>query len=465
MRLIEWAFLGSLIPALWGSGKGFALLGGSRSGLILPLILLGGQLVFVGPRWQFLPAYLLLLWLGIASTWDRIPHPGVATALIGSSALVVAALLATWLPVFQLPRPTGPLKVGSTIRHLVDVSREETRSHRFAHRELMIQIWYPTDQDGPRQPYRAWAETTWKKQQQALVKTQASVDVPVSRKQDAYPVILFLPSWHGRRNQNVVQAEELASHGFVVVGIDHPFSTEVTAFPDGRKAWTTLDGGPIFDSEEAVARFLRIADEEMRIRTADARFVLDELESLNRSDPQGILTGRLTLDEVGAFGHSLGGSVSAELCRRDPRVVAGVNLDGWHLGPTANESIETPFLVLFSDGWIPTPADVERAEGHQRLQKAFDLENVRMIEESLSHPHSAVFEVQGASHANFCDSPFYSPLKRLTGAGSIDHLRAIEITNGFLLTFFRSELQGDAVPTMSHVGHRFPEVTHRPGPH
>lgn len=40
----------------------------------------------------------------------------------------------------------------------------------------------------------------------------------------------------------------------------------------------------------------------------DAVFALDQLAALNRADPNGILSGRLNLQRVGAFGVSLGAS-------------------------------------------------------------------------------------------------------------------------------------------------------------
>jgi len=54
----------------------------------------------------------------------------------------------------------------------------------------------------------------------------------------------------------------------------------------------------------------------------DAVFTLDQLAVLNRADPNGILTGKLDLQHVGAFGMSLGGIVVGEACRLEPRLRA-----------------------------------------------------------------------------------------------------------------------------------------------
>src|SRR5581483_7569872 len=126
--------------------------------------------------------------------------------------------------------------------------------------------------------YRTLAETPLTKIHLASVRTHAAPMVPVAGAEARYPIVLFSPSWTGRRGQNTVQAEELASHGFVVVGIDHPFATDLTVFPDGRHARTTLGEFLDYSTDEKFAASLQTAAAQLRVRVADARFVLDELE-------------------------------------------------------------------------------------------------------------------------------------------------------------------------------------------
>ena len=74
----------------------------------------------------------------------------VAALLFGLAAIVLCILL----PVFKLPAPTGPYKVGTQTRHLIDESRRDPFSDKpDGARELMIQIWYPVD---PRQAICQW---------------------------------------------------------------------------------------------------------------------------------------------------------------------------------------------------------------------------------------------------------------------------------------------------------------------
>ena len=61
-------------------------------------------------------------------------------------------------------------------------------------------------------------------------------------------------------------------------------------------------------------------------KTADIKFVVDQLEKINKGS--SVLAGRLELTGLGVFGHSLGGNAALEFCRKDDRCKVAVNLDG-----------------------------------------------------------------------------------------------------------------------------------------
>jgi pimeloyl-ACP methyl ester carboxylesterase len=78
-------------------------------------------------------------------------------------------------------------------------------------------------------------------------------------------------------------------------------------------------------------------------------FALDQLEKLNASDPTGRFTARLDLNELGVFGHSLGGATALQFCHDDPRCKAGVDIDGAPLGSALTDGVKQQFLFLLSD--------------------------------------------------------------------------------------------------------------------
>ena len=137
------------------------------------------QIKVEGHRWQMYPAYLVTAWLFLSSIWPRTAELGMWTGVAGLGCLLGAATMGTILPVFEFPTPRGPFVIGTVSRHLVDMNREETQGDRpGAHRELMVQIWYPAERRGPGEAYRLRRELPFKKEHLALVRTHAAAGVP-----------------------------------------------------------------------------------------------------------------------------------------------------------------------------------------------------------------------------------------------------------------------------------------------
>jgi len=405
------------------------------------------------------PGYFVIVWLFLAFTWPRVARPGVWTSLAGLSCLLGSAALCKVMPVFEFPRPTGPFPTGSVTRHLVDSNRQEIQGTRpDAHRELMIQVWYPAADPGPGQFYCSRVEMPLKKKQLSLVRTHAATGVPFAVAPGRFPVLVFSPSWTGGRIQNTFQAEELASHGFVVVGIDHPYGTHRTLFPDGRLIKSVLRAWLDFSSDSKYQASLRFVNDQLRVRTADVRFVLDTLERWDRLDPGGLLTAHLDTARVGIWGHSFGGAVAAEACRQDARFRAGADLDGALFGESAAAGVEQPFLVMSSEGLPPTTSELANSSGPKHRELAFLDRDYRNIRRSFATYGGYFLRIQGASHMNFCDSPLYSPLKRLTGAGPIDVGRAMRIINEYTLAFFNQHLNGRPDELLVVPSREYPEV-------
>src|SRR5437868_2772098 len=118
-----------------------------------------------GCRWQMVPAYFLA---GALPLYEAIhllggnPAPVLAAIAILPLELATVALC-IMMPIFRLPTPSGPYKIGTEARYLVDESRSDPFSDRpGGWRELVIQIWYPADATaaGRYAPYREKSITT-----------------------------------------------------------------------------------------------------------------------------------------------------------------------------------------------------------------------------------------------------------------------------------------------------------------
>lgn len=236
----------------------------------------------------------------------------------------------------ELPAPTGPHAIGSQELHLVDHSRPDP--WRSGPRELMVSLWFPTfPLPSPRTPYAGSAVAP------ALATEMAgylglggdTVDLAGSsthaRRAAAVPhgrqVVLYSPASAASRVIGTNQAEELASHGYLVVTVDHTGEAPVE-FPGGRVVM------PCIPWEDPVA--VRTATDT---RVADVRFVLD----------------RLRVTRAGIFGYSMGGATAASAMLVDRRIRAGINLDGGMYdgdqpSEVARKGLDRPFLLFGAGG-------------------------------------------------------------------------------------------------------------------
>src|SRR5262245_48896002 len=139
----------------------------------------------------------------------------------------------------RLPPPTGKHTVGRRSYDWVDAERAELYSADPAtRRELVVWLWYPADPaaDGARAPY---LPDGWKPAGEFLglqtdgLDAHSIGDAPVVSGADRFPVVVLSPSGFPPLFLGAL-AEEVASHGYVVAGVNHTYETTVTVFSDGR---------------------------------------------------------------------------------------------------------------------------------------------------------------------------------------------------------------------------------------
>lgn len=422
------------------------------------------QIWWEGYRWQMAAAYLtaigFVLYQCVHSFWG-IPAPYLAG--IGALVLVLAAIFfSILLPVFTLPEPSGPYKVGTQIRHLVDRGRQDQLSDNpDGGRELMIQIWYPADPSANNlsiAPYRERSITTLKDAHFAQVRTHSMLGGRLSQSPAQYPVLIYTPSWSGIRTECTFQVEQLASHGYVVVGIDHPYSSRIVAFPDGRIARRKFVGDEDYSSEAAVEAFVKTAGEQVKIRAKDASFVLDTLEHLNREDPEGLLAGGLDLAHVGIFGFSLGGGTAAEACWLDRRFRAGLDMGGMIAAESAKQGTFAPFFFMFEGMYESSPyiagVDISGESLRKRRDIEFTRKQFQQMKSSLIKFGGYWMVVHGIKHLEFSDVPFFSPLRR----GSANPAAIARIISRYALAFFDKHLKTIEQPLLDGFSCENPEV-------
>ncbi|GAB3760805.1 alpha/beta hydrolase family protein [Microlunatus parietis] len=257
----------------------------------------------------------------------------------------------------------------------------------------------------------------------ARARSRARQDAePVARR---FPVVLFSPGLGAVRTQSTAWAEELASRGYVVAALDHPYDSAAVHLADGRVITSTV--AATGDDAEDERRALRSTE----VRAADLSFVRERL-----ADPAGPLAGRLDPDRVAVAGHSLGGAAALLAARLDPAFRAVIALDGYPRDPSP-DPYPQPVLALRHQ-----PAGEETADYQDRLADAL----------RRSRAAGYLIMVPGAAHLTFTDAPLYLP--PLPGlVGSLGRTDGLAITAGASADFLDSAFSGtDPAPRLARYG-------------
>jgi len=363
-----------------------------------------------------------------------------------------------------LPTPTGSYRVGRASFHRTDTSRPETFTEDSTDkRQVLFHIWYPAESTGGSvAPYidvlpdnEIFRKSYSFVGIERLVKTRshAFTGVKVSGAKKRYPVIIFS---HGLGTVSALYAailENLASHGYIVVGVDSPFFSAALKMPDGR----------IIRNQSQRNRIKGAREEEAVTQAQDLIFVLNELERLNKNDPDKRFAGRFDLQRVGVFGHSRGGFAAPHACLLDRRFQACLNLDGYSLTPAVMEKgIRQPYMHIEELApWLPPLTDEELVKANQTREQANkEAQTAEQERETTFGKMSSgmyLVTVKGAIHNSFSNAPFISP-DRYSGM-TISPERALTITNAYVAAFFHRYLQGRQQPLLKGNSPTFPEVT------
>ena len=346
----------------------------------------------------------------------------------------------------SLPAPTGPFAVG---RSLYDWAGDQAAPKR----ELLAWVWYPADggesgtvADGyvpasvraPEAPPGGpliLRPLTWlfrlTIRDRSKVRGHSLGDASVSPQQPSYPVVLLRAGGTGEVMNYSALAEDLASNGYVVVGLDAPYRTARVVFPDGRVIQQSPENNLDLYEGEALVNH---ANKMVQAWSADMSFALDQLARLNAA---GRFQGRLDMRRVGAFGHSFGGAHALQFCHDDVRCKACIDVDGIPLGSAAREGITQPVMFLLSD---------HRGESGDETGQA--QANFGSMFNRLAGDRWMEIMIRGANHYMFSDNnallrnPEMMWLLRMARVVKIDGPRQVAVAAYFIRAFFDVHLNG-----------------------
>jgi len=350
----------------------------------------------------------------------------------------------------DLPTPTGPFAVSRAIYDW----RDETAIDPLAptpgtSREILAWLWHPAvtgssttvDDYAPASMLAAAGRPTfpfsflYRDRSKVHPHSIRNANLPPG---ESFPVVI-LTGPAGPGISYTALAEDLASHGYVVVGVDAPYRSDIVVFPDGRVIRRTEQN----DLEAYPDQELpRVAPKLLTAWVSDISFALDRLTMLNASDPSGKFTGHLDLTRVGIFGHSFGGAQATQFCHDDSRCRAAIDIDGALFGNVIREGVPKPFMFLISMTGTGLPSDPETH------QVAADFKS--FYNRLPQRTRWGVF-VRGANHFLYSDNGVLASrlvlgALRLFRLVRIDGRRQIAVTAYCVHTFFDSYLREAASP-------------------
>lgn len=363
-----------------------------------------------------------------------------------------------------LPTLTNTNKVGLRNIAMLDENRLDPFTNNTQHRELMVSLFYPID-DAPSQllvdqqanhysgdpltPYMPPATATTYEEllaEYGVAKgtfsrlfTRCQTNVPIPKDLSSFPLVIFSPGAGASRFTYTTIAQEIARQGYLVACLDHSYDALIVEFPDGR----LIHG---IGRKKA----LHILELLVQVRAQDVSFVLDELVSSSLLSSYNI-----NVNDIIAFGHSLGGATTAEVMLNDTRIKGGVNLDGKLFG-----SLEKPDTTL-SKPFIQF-GRAENGPNKDHPNKDQDREWKRLSGWKLE------LQLEEASHETFSDLPLLAEaigLRKRLGRkgdellGKLNGLRALEIMVAYVTAFTEYILTGKHRSLLSDDGGgRFLEV-------
>ncbi|NBE96916.1 alpha/beta hydrolase [Nonomuraea sp. KC401] len=341
----------------------------------------------------------------------------------------------------KLPKPTGSHPVGTTSLHVKDASRPDPWIPEAKERELMVSLWYPAKApNGRRAPYMTAKEselilkgaeiTGVPYDALSKTRTNAFLDAKPAGRKRSLPLVVLSPGFTEPRSSLTALAEDLASRGYVVAGIEHTYESLATSFPDGRV--TTCAACQDGKGEAFWAKL-------GQSRAADVSFVLDKLTGTH---PKWKSASLIDNKRIAMAGQSAGGASTITAMLKDTRVRAGINMDGTTFAPIPDSGLSRPFVFLGTQAMhSPGGKDTtwERDWAHLTGWKRW-------------------LVVAGAEHASFTDTALLVEQLGIYRNPNLTAARAVEITRAYTRAFFNQHLRNRPQPSLNKPSTRYPEV-------
>jgi dienelactone hydrolase len=339
---------------------------------------------------------------------------------VGTWVVIAIALLpALIFPQHKAVAVTGDYEVATKSYTLSDENRIETFTDIEENRKVNIEFWYPENGDGK------------------------------------YPLIVFSHGAFGIKASNTSTFKNLASNGYVVASIDHPYHSLYTKDTEGNMVLANQSfmqevedvNNDVYD--EAAA--FELKQKWLKLRSDDINFVLDTIKQQAGNQGSDEVYQHIDTNEIGLMGHSLGGAAAAKLGRDRHDIAAVINLDADLLGeelgvengkPVINKEIyPVPLLSIYTDTM-------------KNLMDSVTDPELVLPQKYISDTAPDAYEVyiKGTHHLSLTDLPLVSPflvymMNGTTEKGAAkqiaDKYEVLETMNEVVLEFFNSYVKDE----------------------
>ena len=330
---------------------------------------------------------------------NKLVVAGIVVAMI----ILLVIFVPRWLfPPYEPPTGTGKYKVAMETFTWEDKNRKETFSDTVENRALTVRFLYPEEKGN-------------------------------------YPLVVFSHGACGVIDSNYSTCLELASKGYVVASVAHPYHAMFVEDVDGKTTYIDVDFMKrIYAYNSTEKKVYEFSLEWMELRTADINFVLDTILQKAQED-EGFFSF-IDVEKIGLFGHSMGGATVVQVGRDRDDIDAVIDLEGMMAGEYVGFDDEKGYEI-YNETPYPVPLlDINSKAVRDQIAKqedeipGWEYVNDYVGKNALNYK-TVIF--YGAGHLNFTDLPMVSPvLAKLLGVGEVDAKECITNVNGAIGTFF-----------------------------
>lgn len=344
--------------------------------------------------------------------------------------------VATTASAEPVPAPTGPYNVGVS-KHVVPFVNEDNVSPGNLSTEYLVTLFYPTADNAPcaAKPYvdPVTAELYAEVLGYNISHLTSTVRWDAAFLDEAVgPTLIFQPGGWGPPTEGyTILLSDLASKGYVVAAIDHPYEQPFVRYPNG----TGIVGLAIdFNPDD-----LSFVNDLHEVRVEELVHFAEHLPAFAAE-----LGAPFETSSVGAFGHSLGGSASLATLGQSEVVVAAINLDGTNWGSLADPvDLKKPSFLLGSE--------IHIVENDETWAKYVETQTgwLRLV------------TVNQTVHRDWSDVVWWQQYGSLIPIEPIDPHRGVELTRDLVTAFFDEHLKGVDGSILDGPSEEYPEVVFR----